>query len=70
MTRLRAACSYPLRLVEAGEVGVTVKDGQVTLTGTVPSWPAYTAADTIAMYTVGVKKVINNLTAGAEETVR
>jgi len=49
--------------VNAGDVNVRVKDGNVTLTGSVPSWSARHAADEAAFYTVGVKDVTNRITA-------
>jgi osmotically-inducible protein OsmY len=45
--------------VDADDVNVRVRDGEVTLTGTVPSWNARWAAEEAAMYTAGVKNVTN-----------
>ncbi len=47
--------------VDANDVNVRVKDGEVTLSGTVPSWIARRAADEAAFYTTGVVNVTNRL---------
>lgn len=56
--------------VERENVAIEVDDGEVTLSGTVDSWLAYTEAEEAARYTVGVEAVTNNLQieapAGAE----
>lgn len=56
--------------VERENVTIEVEDGEVTLSGTVDSWLAYTEAEEAARYTVGVEAVTNNLQieppAGAE----
>ena len=48
--------------VSAADVDVKVSDGKVTLTGTVPTYTARTAANTDAWATTGVKGVTNLLT--------
>lgn len=45
--------------VNADDVNVKVRDGEVTLTGTVPNWSARLAAFDAAFYTAGVSKVDN-----------
>ncbi len=51
--------------VEADDVNVRVRDGEVTLSGWVPSWSARRAADEAAFYTAGVKHVVNRLNVSA-----
>ena len=48
-------------VTEAYEVNVAVKDGAVTLTGTVDSWQEKQMAETVAKGVKGVTKVKNNL---------
>lgn len=48
--------------VDADDVNVRVKEGQVTMTGAVPSWSARQAASEAAFYTAGVTDVTNHLT--------
>jgi osmotically-inducible protein OsmY len=48
--------------VNVDDVTVKVKDGEVTLTGTVSSWTAYRSAEDSAFYTLGVRDVDNRLT--------
>lgn len=48
-------------LIDAEDVDVTVEDGVVTLTGTVPTRTARQAAYNAARYTLGVVDVKNNL---------
>ena len=43
------------------EIGITVKDGVVTLVGTVESYPKKWNAEEIALRVAGVKAVVNNL---------
>jgi len=47
--------------VNAENVDVKVKDGEVTLSGTVSDWDADRAAYDAALYTVGVTGVIDNI---------
>jgi len=47
--------------VDRENVTIEVDDGEVTLSGTVDSWMAYTEAEEAARYTVGVEAVTNNL---------
>ena len=47
--------------VDANEVNVRVKDGEVMLTGSVPSWSARMAAEEAALYTAGVRHVSNRV---------
>ncbi|MFO7963120.1 MAG: BON domain-containing protein [Desulfobacterales bacterium] len=47
--------------VDADDVNVRVRNGAVTLTGSVPSWSARKAAEEAAVYTAGVKDVINRI---------
>ena len=51
-------------MINADTVGVTAKDGVVTLLGTVASEEARMAAEHDAYYIWGVKDVINRLIAG------
>jgi osmotically-inducible protein OsmY len=48
-------------LIDAGNITVTVKDGCVILSGTVPTAPARKAAGLVAAYTFGVIDVHNEL---------
>jgi len=48
-------------LVDADDVAVSVSDGMVELSGSVPNWAAQQAAVNAAMYTAGVKMLDNNL---------
>jgi len=48
-------------LVDQDKVNVKVQDGEVTLTGSVPSWKARRAAAEMAYYTSGVTNVENRL---------
>jgi osmotically-inducible protein OsmY len=50
--------------IDAEAVNIEVRQGVVTLTGTVPSWTAYHDALGTARRTVGVVNVINNLSYG------
>lgn len=54
-------------LVDSSHVDVKVEDGRVTLTGTVPSWPARMTARNIAARTFGVVDVMDNLRVEAVE---
>lgn len=47
--------------IDIEDIDIRVEDGVVTLTGTVPSWTARSAAMEAASYTLGVKAVIDNL---------
>lgn len=47
--------------VNVDDVTVKVKNGKVTLTGTVPSWIAFNSAENSAFYTLGVVEVENRL---------
>jgi osmotically-inducible protein OsmY len=47
--------------VDETEISVTVENGTVTLTGTVPTWIARNAAFDAALYTDGVVDVVDNL---------
>lgn len=47
--------------VDVDKITVTVNDGAVTLTGTVPSWTAKTAAYRSALYTQGTINVENDI---------
>ncbi len=49
-------------LVDAEDITVRVRDGDVTLTGSVPSWAARRAAEDSALHAAGVKNVTNRLT--------
>lgn len=53
--------------VEENSVEVAVQDGVVTLSGTVPNWSAYFAAQEIAETTAGVKDVHNHLVLVSEQ---
>ncbi|WAC39391.1 BON domain-containing protein [Pedobacter sp. SL55] len=48
-------------LLEAAEIGVTVKDGIVTLTGTVDSYIKKTEAEDAAKRVAGVKAIVENI---------
>jgi osmotically-inducible protein OsmY len=48
-------------LLNAAEIGVIAKDGVVTLTGTVDSYPKKTEAETAAKSVVGVKAVVEKI---------
>ncbi len=48
-------------LLNAAEIGVTVKDGVVTLTGVVDSYPKKTEAEDAAKNVAGVKAVVEKL---------
>lgn len=48
-------------LLHAAEIGVTVKDGVVTLTGTVDSFAKKTEAETATKNVAGVKAVVENI---------
>ena len=50
--------------VNARDVNITVKNQIVTLSGRVPGWKAYRAAQDAALYTRGVVQVHNNLVVG------
>jgi osmotically-inducible protein OsmY len=47
--------------IDIEDVDIKVEDGVVTLTGTVPTWTARSAAMEAASYTIGVTAVIDNL---------
>ncbi|TFG13440.1 BON domain-containing protein [Candidatus Thorarchaeota archaeon] len=47
--------------VDVDDVDVRVKNGEVTLTGTVPSWSAYRAAINAAEFTAGVIEIEDSL---------
>lgn len=47
--------------VQASDVGVTVKDGAVTLTGTVKSFPAKIAAEQAAKRVKGVRAIAEEI---------
>jgi len=47
--------------VDVDDVNVRVKNGEVTLTGTVPSWSAYRAAINAAEFTAGVIEIEDSL---------
>lgn len=53
-------------LVDSTQVDVKVADGIVTLSGTVPSWPARMAARNAAARTFGVVDVVDNLNVRTE----
>ncbi|MDX1613849.1 MAG: BON domain-containing protein [Candidatus Promineifilaceae bacterium] len=55
--------------VSVEDVDVTVSDGRVTLSGTVPSTDARMAAYNAALYTAGVTDVVNTLTVSLPETM-
>lgn len=47
--------------VDADDVTVKVKDGHVTLSGTLPHWHALRSAYEAALHTPGVRDILNNL---------
>ncbi|MDH3665286.1 MAG: BON domain-containing protein, partial [Alphaproteobacteria bacterium] len=47
--------------VQASDVGVTVKDGAVTLTGTIKSFPAKIAAEQAAKRVKGVRAIAEEI---------
>ncbi len=47
--------------VDVDDVNVRVKNGEVTLTGTVPSWSAYRSTINAAEFTAGVIEIEDNL---------
>jgi osmotically-inducible protein OsmY len=47
--------------VDVDDINVKVKDGKVTLSGTVPNWAAASSAYESALYTGGVKEIENNI---------
>jgi osmotically-inducible protein OsmY len=47
--------------MNVNNVNVVVERGDVTLSGTVPSWTAKRSAYNAASYTLGVKNVVNNI---------
>jgi osmotically-inducible protein OsmY len=49
------------RWLKPDDVNLTVENGQVTLTGSVPTWSAKRAAHDAALYTPGVKMVDDRL---------
>ena len=49
------------RLLNAAEIGVTAKDGVITLTGTVDSYPKKMEAESAAKNVAGVKAVVENI---------
>lgn len=53
--------------VDAESLEVTVRNGEVTLTGNVEEWNTFRTAYEIALYTPGVTNVINNLTLRTEQ---
>lgn len=48
-------------LVDADDIDVSVSNGGVELTGSVPNWAARQTAANAALYTAGVKRLDNNL---------
>ncbi len=48
-------------LLSAAEIGVTIKDGVVTLTGTVDSYSKKTEAEDAAKNVAGVKAVVEKI---------
>ena len=48
-------------LVDADDIDVSVSDGEVELTGSVPNWAARQTAANAALYTAGIKMLDNNL---------
>lgn len=48
--------------IDVDTIDVTVKDGVVTLSGTLDNWYGIRSAYDIAQYTYGVKDVVNNIT--------
>ncbi|MBD3346638.1 MAG: BON domain-containing protein [Chitinivibrionales bacterium] len=48
-------------IIDPANVGIKVEGGRVTLSGTVDSWSAYSAAHTAAKYTRGVVDLTNEL---------
>ena len=51
--------------VDADDVNVRVRDGDVTLTGSVSTWTGRKAADEAAFYTPGVTHVNNRISVMA-----
>ena len=47
---------------EAKRIGVTVRDGVVTITGTVRSWGEKNAIERAVLYTTGVRRVDDRTT--------
>jgi osmotically-inducible protein OsmY len=51
--------------IDINTVEVTVENGVVTLSGTVPDWSALQKAEAVARYTGGIVDVINDLSPKA-----
>lgn len=47
--------------IDPTEIDVKVKEGNVSITGTVPNWQAYLAVDDATIFTKGIKSVENKL---------
>jgi hypothetical protein len=57
-------------LLKAAEIGVTAKDGIVTLSGTVNSFTKKMEAETAAKSVVGVRAVVEEIDVDFENTLR
>ncbi len=51
-----------INAIDPRSVEVRVENGEVTLTGTVPGWTAFRGAYDAALFTPGVRNVVNNIT--------